>query len=396
MDETLQVVDETRAPFDTERLDRLMEEAGIDVLLATSRHNNRYLMGGYSFLFFSVMDAIGHSRYLPVVIYAKGRPDRAAYVGHGMEKFDNAVRAFWTPAFYPTASSTTDAAVLAVEHLAKIGAGGARIGIEPGFLPADAQAVLAARLGGARFVDATGVLERLRAVKTPAELAKLRQGSELITDSMLATIAWAREGTTKSEIIERLRREEVGRGLHFDYCLLTLGASHNRAPSDQAWAAGEVMSIDSGGNLDGYIGDLARMGLLGEPDAELEDLLAEVEAVQQAAFSKVRAGAPGGEVGARALEVMAAGPSGGFSEFFVHGMGLISHEAPFLMRNRMYDPVDADRPLEAGMVISVETTMLHPRRGYIKLEDTLAVTAGGYEMFGERGRGWNRGGTAGD
>ena len=58
----------------------------------------------------------------------------------------------------------------------------------------------------------------------------------------------------------------------------------------------------------------------------------------------------------------------------------------------MYDPVDADRPLEAGMVISVETTMLHPRRGYIKLEDTVAVTADGYEMFGERGRGWNRGG----
>ena len=42
------------------------------------------------------------------------------------------------------------------EHLGKIGAAGARIGIEPGFLPADAQAVLAARLEGARFVDATG------------------------------------------------------------------------------------------------------------------------------------------------------------------------------------------------------------------------------------------------
>ena len=121
------------------------------------------------------------------------------------------------------------------------------------------------------------------------------------------------------------------------------------------------------------------MGVLGEPDAELEDLLAEVEAVQQAAFAEVRAGAPGGGIGARALEVMAAGPNGGVTEFFAHGMGLISHEAPFLMQNRMYDPVDADRPLEAGMVISVETTMLHPRRGYIKLEDTVAVTADGYE-----------------
>ena len=46
------------------------------------------------------------------------------------------------------------------------------------------------------------------------------------------------------------------------------------------------------------------------------------------------------------------------------------------------------------MVISVETTMLHPTRGFIKLEDTLAVTANGYEMFGDSGRGWNRGGTA--
>ncbi len=393
MSETSETLDRTEAPFDTARLDALMEAAGLDALLATSKHNTRYLMGGYSFLFFSAMEAIGHSRYLPVLVYVKGRPDRAAYVGHGMERYDNAVRPFWTPGFYPSASSSVESAGLAAEHLERIGLAGGRIGVEPGFLPSDAQAVLAERLEGARFVDATGVLERLRAVKTPDELAKLREGSERITDAMLATIGWARAGTTKAEIIERLRREEVGRGLHFDYCLLTLGASHNRAPSDQAWAEGEVLSIDSGGNLDGYIGDLARMGILGAPDAELEDLLAEVEAVQQAAFSKVRAGAMGREIGERATAEMAAGPNAAVSDFFAHGMGLISHEAPFLMQNRMYEPVDGDRPLEAGMVISVETTMQHPRRGYIKLEDTVAVTAEGYELFGERGRGWNPGGT---
>jgi Xaa-Pro aminopeptidase len=43
------------------------------------------------------------------------------------------------------------------------------------------------------------------------------------------------------------------------------------------------------------------------------------------------------------------------------------------------------------MVISVETTMHHPRRGFVKLEDTVAVTESGFELFGERGRGWNRG-----
>ena len=76
-------------------------------------------------------------------------------------------------------------------------------------------------------------------------------------------------------------------------------------------------------------------------------------------------------------------------------MGLISHEAPFLMTNHpvAYEGVDAAHPLEAGMVLSIETTMLHPARGFIKLEDTVAVTETGYEMFGERGRGWNRGGS---
>jgi Xaa-Pro aminopeptidase len=46
--------------------------------------------------------------------------------------------------------------------------------------------------------------------------------------------------------------------------------------------------------------------------------------------------------------------------------------------------------LEAGMVISIETTLPHPRRGFIKLEDTIAVTSDGYQAFGDGGRGWNR------
>jgi len=77
-------------------------------------------------------------------------------------------------------------------------------------------------------------------------------------------------------------------------------------------------------------------------------------------------------------------------------MGLVSHEAPHLTSRGPvpYPDDDARRPLESGMVISVETTLKHPRRGFIKLEDTVAVTDGGFEIFGEGARGWNRGGTA--
>ncbi|MBX3567700.1 MAG: aminopeptidase P family protein [Rhizobiaceae bacterium] len=381
-------------PFDAAKLDRLMDAAGIDILVATSKHNVQYLLGGYKFIFFAAMDAIGHSRYLPVLVYEKGKPENAAYVANRMEGGEHANRPFWTPTFLPATWGSKDAAEVAVDHLRKLAKPGARIGIEPSFLPTDAHEVMAQLGNSTKLVDATGVFERLRAVKSRQELDLLRTASELITDSMLAAIQWAHEGSTKHQIIDRLRREETERGVQFEYCLLTLGASHNRAGSDQAWKKGEVLSIDSGGNYHGYIGDLCRMGVLGEPDAELQDLLAEVDAIQQKSFAKIRAGALGGELVEAGEAARKASPIAAYTDFFAHGMGVITHEVPFLMTDHpvKYDGVDAEQPLEAGMVLSVETTMLHPSRGFIKLEDTVAVTESGYEMFGERARGWNRGG----
>ena len=53
------------------------------------------------------------------------------------------------------------------------------------------------------------------------------------------------------------------------------------------------LSLDSGGNYHGYIGDVCRMGVVGEPDSELVDLLAEVEAIEQAAMKPISAGRVG-------------------------------------------------------------------------------------------------------
>lgn len=378
-------------PFSFDRLDTLMEAAGLDILIATSKHNVSYLLGGYKFIFFSTMDAIGHSRYLPIFVYVRGKTDHTAYIANKMEGHENEVQPFWVPNFLPVAWGSVDSVQAALDHLKSAGISGGRIGIEPSFLPINSYKMIADAFDADNLIDATRVLEDLRAIKSPAELAVLKDASERITDSMQATIAGSGAGDTKIDIIERLRREETNRGLQFEYCLLTLGASHNRAASPQKWAEGEVLSIDSGGNLRGYIGDICRMGVLGSPDSELEDLLAEVETVQQAAFSKIAPGAIGGDMIAHAQGVLAQQANTACTDFFAHGMGIISHEVPFLMTNHpvAYEGVDADRPLQEGMVISVETTMLHPRRGFIKLEDTVAVTADGCELFGTEGRGWN-------
>ncbi len=380
-------------PFDSERLDRLMEEAGVDVLLATSKHNVQYLLGGHRAFFFDYMDAMGLSRYLPIVVYPKGAPDKAAFFGHRLENHQREVKTFWTPETNCTSSGSVDVVKKAVEHLKKIGPA-RRIAVEMAFLPMDSAAALRSALPEAEIVDALFVLERLRARKSPAELEMVKIASERVIESMQAVIAKHGAGTTKQELADALKVEETNRGLTFEYCLIAAGASHNRAPSEQRWEEGDVLSVDSGGNYHGYIGDLARMAILGQPDAELVDLLAEIEMIQRAAMKPAKAGVMGGDIYAAADALVAKSKHHNHMHFLAHGMGLVSHEAPRLTATGPvpYDAYDATRPLETGMVVSVETTLMHPKRGFIKLEDTIAVTDAGYEIYGEGARGWNVGG----
>ncbi len=384
------------APFDTARLDRLMDDAGIDVLLATSKHNVQYLLGGHRAFFFESMDAMGLSRYLPVFVYVKGGAQKAGFFGHRMETYQNEVAPFWTPELNTKSSGSVDVMEKAVDYVRKLMPKPKRIGVEVAFLPVDSSAVVRKAFPDSEFVDALFVLERLRARKTPEELEMLRYASDAVIDSMIAVFQNHGPGVTKNELTEALRREETMRGLTFDYCLIAAGSSLNRAPSDQRWEKGDVLSLDSGGNYHGYIGDVARMGIIGEPYAELEDLLGEVEAIEQASMKPIRPGALGKEIYAAANAVLHKSKIHNHTHFLAHGMGLVSHEAPRLTNTGPvpYDAYDAERPLEEGMVVSVETTLQHPSRGFIKLEDTVVVTSTGFEVYGDRARGWNRAGKA--
>ena len=107
-----------------------------------------------------------------------------------------------------------------------------------------------------------------------------------------------------------------------------------------------------------------------------------------------RPGLIGGEIYAAAAPLVKKSKHHNHMEFLAHGMGMVSHEAPRLTdRGPVPYPAEyAAQPLESGMVVSVETTLMHPTRGFIKLEDTVVVTDQGHEVYGEGARGWNRAG----
>src|SRR5215213_5722618 len=126
---------ESRAiPFDTAKLDLLMEAAGLDILVATSKHNVQYLLNAERAIFFDYMDALGVSRYLPVMIYPKGAPEKAAYIGHRLETHQRDVAALWIPEVKTTASGSIDAMARAIEQIRASGVPNKRIGVELAFL----------------------------------------------------------------------------------------------------------------------------------------------------------------------------------------------------------------------------------------------------------------------
>src|SRR3984885_13664849 len=125
------------APFDTARLDRLMDDAGMDVLIVTSKHNVQYLMGGHRAFFFESMDAMGLSRYLPVFVYAKGEPQKAGFFGHRMEGFQHQNTPFRVSKLHTKSSGSVAVMEKAVAYAKKRAPNAKRIGGELAFSPVD-------------------------------------------------------------------------------------------------------------------------------------------------------------------------------------------------------------------------------------------------------------------
>ncbi len=369
-------------PFDADKLRRLMEAAGLDLLLACSRHNVRYLTGGYYYHFHARAPRMARSRYLPLVGLPRAPVADAFYVCRAEERGQIESEGLWIRRLVDAVRGTLPAAESAIQAIRQQGLARGRIGVELPFLPADAFAALQHGLPEAGFADATPVLEELRAVKTPAELALLRRVYAQVAESIQAAFAAGSPGITTAEIARLVEREMAQRDTTFVYALVCAGPGRLRAPSAARWEPGRVLHIDAGGEVGDYLADICRMGCLGEPSPLARDLLDACLEVQGRVRRRVRAGLPCRDVlldGEGAVRSHRLAPYG---RFVAHGIGMVSHEQPHLTPENL-------RPLQAGMVLSIETEFIHPDVGHVKIEDAVAVTESGCEGLGDLGREWH-------
>jgi len=376
-------------PFDAERLQRVMRAHHADVILATTRHNVRYLTGGYYLSFYARAPRFGGGQYLSVVGIPAAHPESAFYVGRqdgvlNEQDYIDAFGPFWiTDRRWITRgpSMTAAAAAAAAQVLHDQGLGSGTIAVESSFLPADALDALRSALPDASFINATPILGELRAVKRPAELERLRQVHQVTAEAIRAVMTEGRPEHTTRQIAGMVERRIEERGAGFLYVFTNVGPGFLRAPSSMPWGRGRPMHVDAGAEMDEYIADIARMGSIGAPPALAMDLFTACLDAQERIRGAVTAGLSCRDLWRIGTEAVTAGRWGRYGRFLAHGLGMVSHEPPEVAEQ-------SRGTLEPSMVLSIETEYLHPDAGHIKTEDTVVVTPTGNQGLGDVARDW--------
>lgn len=368
-------------PFDGEKLQRLLTEAKVDAIVATSRHNVRYLTGGYVDHFHERAPRGGSSQYVAAVGILRGHFDVAFYVGGASERRQLEAMPIWIPQIDLSGGTTVRVAATVAARLQGDVGPDATIAVELPFLPADGYMALQRALPHAMLVDATDLLHELRAIKTASELARMRQVADGVAQSIAMAFETGGAGVTTSDLSKTVEQAMTERGIEFLWSFTCAGPSYLRAPSKMTWDAGQVLHLDCGGEIGDFLADICRMGSRGQPSALANELHAECLDLQTAVRRFVHPGAPYAELAIEGERAMERLPHGKIGRFTSHGIGMVSHEQPMISS-------DSKRLLEAGMVLSIESEFHHPDVGHVKIEDVVAVTPTGCEGMGDIGRDW--------
>jgi Xaa-Pro aminopeptidase len=230
------------------------------------------------------------------------------------------------------------------------------------------------------LVGMSGLVEELRAVKQPEEVAAIRAATALADEAFGELVAGGLAGRNERELATALefamrRRGAVGPSFEPIVAGGANGALPHGRPRDEALRKNELVVIDWGAKLDGYCSDCTRTLATGRLDAESVDVYELVLDAQLAAVDDVRPGAVGRDVdGVARAAIEAAGHGEQFGHGLGHGVGLDVHEAP-----RLAQPSEA--VLAEGNVVTVEPGVYIPGRFGVRIEDLVVVTGDGRDIL---------------
>jgi Xaa-Pro dipeptidase len=261
------------------------------------------------------------------------------------------------------------------------GKGKIRVGVRLGFsTPAFLLDLFQKANAGVEVVDVAPVMDPLRAIKEPEELALMRRAAAVAASGMEAAARALRPGATESEVAgeaEYAMRRAGGQGTATPVYVNSGARSrwlHGTA-SDKAIEKGDLVVVDLVPRVRGYCANLCRTFVVGEPTGAQKRLLDAYLEAQAAAVGAMRPGVPVRDVDAAAQSAL---DRAGFGALFVpgisHGIGLEFEEWPMPTIHMRHQ----NAVLQEGMTLTAGHSVLaDPGVGGARFEDTFLLAAAG-------------------
>jgi Xaa-Pro aminopeptidase len=346
----------------TGRLDRLraaFDQHEVDALVVTTLPNIRYLTG------FS-----GSAGVLTVTRHTALLTTDGRYRTQSAEQLDGAGAA---PQVDIAIGPVTQQRQAAQDLLRAQ----TRIGLEADDVSWSGQRTWAALLDGEKLVATTNMVEALREVKDPAEIARMERAAAIADAALFEVLPLMGQGVTEEHFaleLDTAMRRGGAESTAFD---TIVAAGENSAkphhhPGGRAIDRGDPVVVDFGATFEGYRSDMTRTFCVGEdPEGELARIFEVVRTSQAAGARAVRPGISAKEVDDVCRQIITdAGWADRFEHGTGHGVGLDIHEAPTVSQL-------GTAILAPGFVVTVEPGVYVPGHGGVRVEDTLVVTEDG-------------------
>ncbi len=281
-----------------------------------------------------------------------------------------------------------------------------KVGLELDVMPASIYLFFKERLfERSDIVDVSMLIRQVRVIKSAWEIDMMKKAAAISHKVAEAVPDFLKEGITQLELsieLEKVARENGHLGLirtrgwnmdmYFGHVLsgpeaavpsyadaptggVGLSPAFGQGPSDTPIKSGEVVSVDTMMNFEGYLSDQTRNFCLGKPPTELSDAYSVVLEIHERFKEKAKPGAITGDLYQWALGVAESygleahflGTPGNQVKFVGHGLGIEVDELPFLAKGQKM-------PLASGMTVAFEPKFIFPGLGIVGMENTYVIT----------------------
>jgi Xaa-Pro aminopeptidase len=244
-----------------------------------------------------------------------------------------------------------------------------------------------------KLSDIRSNIETLRQIKSPGEIAFLTEAIELSVDAQLAAMRMMRPGLHEYEIAAKMVEVHAMGGSEAEGYAPIVGAGPNSTALHYDKLArkiedGDIVVLDVGAQYAGYSADITRtIPANGKFTLRQREIYEIVLGAQNAALAALKPGMDYCQKGSKSVYKLAYdyinahgkdlhGKSLG--QYFIHGLG---HDIGL----DVHDPGEYCKPLEPGMVVTVEPGIYIPEENLgVRIEDDVLITETGYKFLSER------------